>query len=123
MADTLNKIYVESWDNIALGKAIASQGGDPKALGTLKRLQMVLEALAPGGGISSLMSPLFVLYDFRVAASHLASESAGAEKMKTVTDRLALQEGADLPTIYARLIGELLKTFKTLVHLFATPSK
>jgi hypothetical protein len=121
VADTLNKIYVESWDNAALGKAIASRGGDPGSLGTLKRLQMVLEKLAPAAGIPSLMSPLFVLYDFRVAASHLTSEKTATEMMKKVTDRLALAEGSDLQMIYARLIEELLKSFKTLKGLFAAP--
>ncbi len=123
VADTLNKIYVESWDNAALGKAIANQGGDPKSLGTLKRLQMILEQLAPSGGIPSLMSPLFVLYDLRVAASHLTSEKAAAQMMKKVTDRLSLQDGSDLQAIYAHLIQELLKTFRTFVELFATSTE
>jgi hypothetical protein len=123
VADTLNKIYIESLDNAALGRAIASQGGDPGSLGTLKRLQMVLETLAPVAGIPSLMSPLFVLYDFRVAASHLTSEKTATEMMKKVTDRLALAEGSDLQMIYARLIEELLKSFKTLKGLFAAPEE
>lgn len=123
VADTLNKIYVESWDNAALGKAIAIRGGDPGSLGTLKRLQMVLEMLAPAAGIPSLMSPLFVLYDFRVATSHLTSEKRATEVMKQVTDRLTLAEGSDLQMIYARLIEELLKSFKTLLNLFAAPEE
>lgn len=122
VADTLNKIYVESWDNTALGEAIASQGGDPKGLRTLKRLQMVLEMLAPSADIPSLMSPLFILYDFRVAASHLTSEKTATEMMKKITDRLALSEGSDLQMIYTLLIEELLKSFKSLVDLLATPA-
>jgi hypothetical protein len=123
VADILNKIYVESWDNAALGKVIANQGGDPKSLGTLKRLQMVLEALAPAADIPSLMSPLFVLYDFRVAASHLTSEETATKTMKKVTDRLAISAGSDLPTIYARLIEELLKSFKVLTAHFTEPDE
>lgn len=123
VADILNKIYVESWNNAALGEAIASQGGDPGRLGTLKRLQMVLEKLAPATDIPSLMSPFFVLYDFRVAASHLTSEETNTEIMKTVTDRLALAEASDLQMIYARLIAELLKSFKMLKSLFSAPEE
>jgi hypothetical protein len=123
VADILNKIYVESWDNAALGKIIVSQGGDPKNLGTLKRLQMVLEALAPATDIPSLMSPLFVLYDFRVATSHLTSEQTATETMKKVTDRLGISAGSDLQTIYARLIEDLLKCFKVLTAHFAAPDE
>jgi hypothetical protein len=123
VADILNKIYVESWDSAALGKAIACQGGDPKSRGTLKRLQMVLETLAPAADIPSLMSPLYALYDFRVAASHLTSEKTATEIMKKVTDRLALPEGSDLQTLYTRLVEELLKSFKSLVELLANPEK
>jgi hypothetical protein len=123
VADILNKIDVESWNNAALGEAIASQGGDPGRLGTLKRLQMVLEKLAPATDIPSLMSPFFVLYDFRVAASHLTSEETNTEIMKTVTDRLALAEASDLQMIYARLIAELLKSFKMLKSLFSAPEE
>ncbi|MGB7077828.1 MAG: hypothetical protein WBD53_11625, partial [Xanthobacteraceae bacterium] len=123
VADILNKIYVESWDNAALGRAIASRGGDPKSLGTLKRLQMVLEELVPAVDISKLMSPLFVLYDFRIAASHLTSDATALGTKKKVTDRLALSEGSDLQTIYGRLIHELLKFFKTVTALLASPEE
>jgi YgiT-type zinc finger domain-containing protein len=123
VADALNKIYVESWDSTVLGKAIAAKGGDPKGLGTLKRLQMLLELLAPSANISSLMSPLFVLYDFRVAASHLTSREAASEIMQKVTERLTLPESADLQTTYARLLEELSKTFRALVELFPSPKE
>jgi hypothetical protein len=43
--------------------------------------------------------------------------------MKKVTDRLALAEGSDLQMIYARLIEELLKSFRTLIGLFVAPEK
>ena len=121
VADTLNKIYVESWDNKALAKVIANKGGNPEGLGTLKRLQMVLEGAALGADIASLMSPLFVLYDFRVAALHLKSDTSVNATMKTVTDRLGLAEGSDLQVIYARLIAELRKTFEAFVSFFADP--
>lgn len=118
VAHTLNKIYVESWDTSALGKAIIDRGGKPAKLGTLKRLQMLLEALEPNAAISSLMSPLFVLYDFRIATSHLTSKERAKEIMKNVTDRLGMAEHSDLHTIYALLVQELLNSFKTLNELF-----
>lgn len=117
IADSLNKIYVESWDNNALGKIMASRGDDPKKLGSLKRLQQVLQYSAPSVDVASLLAPLYVLYDFRVAASHLASDQSAAEKMKTVTDRLGIPESSNLHELYASLIQQLLKTFISLVAL------
>jgi hypothetical protein len=121
IADTLNKIYVESWDSNALAKAVTGFGGNPASLGSLKRLQLVLQHLAPTADIPALMSPLYVLYDFRVAASHLASDQSAKEKMKTVTDRLGLPEGSDLQAIYAELIKQLLNSIQELVTRVASP--
>lgn len=121
IADTLNKIYVESWDNNTLAKAITGFGGNPASLGSLKRLQLVLQHLAPAADIPTLLSPLYVLYDFRVAAAHLASDKSATEKMKTVTDRLGLPEGSDLHAIYTELIKQLLISFQQLVPVVATP--
>ena len=41
VADTLNKIYIESFDNGALGKALKGLGGDPAKLASLRRLPRV----------------------------------------------------------------------------------
>jgi hypothetical protein len=43
VADTLNKIYIESLDNAALATLLREAGGDPASLGSLKRLQALLE--------------------------------------------------------------------------------
>jgi hypothetical protein len=88
----------------------------------LKRLQLVLQHLAPTVDVPALLSPLYVLYDFRVAASHLASDRSAKDKMKTVTDRLTLAEGADLQTIYAELIKRLLISFQALVSAVPPPA-
>ena len=117
VAHTLNKIYVESWDNAALGKAIIDRSDNPADLGTLKRLQMLLKILVPTADIPSQLMPLFVLYDFRVATAHLISKEKASATMKSVTDRLGVADGSDLKIIYERLIQELLKSFKSLIEL------
>jgi hypothetical protein len=62
VADTLNKIYIESLDNAALAALLRKAGGDPKSLGSLKRLQALLETIAKGADIPAILSPFFVLY-------------------------------------------------------------
>lgn len=105
----------------AFAKAITGYGGDPASLGSLKRLQLVLQNIAPKADIASLLSPLYVLNDFRVAASHLASDKSAAEKMKTVTDRLGLPGEADLQTIYNELIKRLLSSYEGLLSILGQP--
>lgn len=117
VADTLNKLYIESFDNGALGDVMSSLGGDPKKLGSLKRLQRLLELAEPESDVATLLSPLYVLYDLRVAYSHLTSATTSQEILKKVTDRLDLAENANLSSIYLELVSRLLATFEALTVL------
>jgi hypothetical protein len=114
VADTLNKIYIESLDNAALGALLRKAGGDPKSLGSLKRLQALLETIATGADISALLSPFFVLYDLRVAYSHLKSDDSATEILKTVTDRLGIDRTSGLLEIYSRLSKALAASYEKL---------
>lgn len=115
VADTLNKIYVESLDNAALGRIIKNAGGDAKSLGSLKRLQMAL--LPISDKVPNLLSPFFVLYDFRVAASHLVSADKAKEMMRAVTDRLGVGPDAGLLEIYSRLSESMAASYESLTKL------
>jgi hypothetical protein len=112
-ADALNKIYVESFDNKALASILRSLGGDPKDLGTLKRLQAVLEATGSGADVSTIMSPL--------AALHLTSAETAKEKLKTVTDRLKLKEDATLSEIYITTLDGLSASFEKMIAVVQEP--
>ncbi|MGB5711788.1 MAG: hypothetical protein WBM44_12875, partial [Waterburya sp.] len=120
VADTLNKIYLESFDNKLLGSVLTSLGGDPKSLGSLKRLQKVLElatSSADSAEISSLMSPFYVLYDLRVAYSHLGSKEGSEEKLCFVKERLNLSKEAGLLEIYDSLVNNLITSLTKLTEL------
>lgn len=117
VADTLNKIYIESFDNAALEDVLKSLGGDAKNLGSLKRLQGVLERALPNEDINSLLSPLYVLYDLRVAYSHLTSAERQREVLQTVVDRLGIDVSVGLTDLYNRLIEALIATFERLTEL------
>jgi hypothetical protein len=114
VTDTLNKIYLESFDNKALGAVITSLDGDPKSLGSIKRLQKVIELSCPALDIPTLMSPFYILYDLRVAYSHLGSEESGEEKLKFVIERLGIRADSGLMEIYSSLIEKLRESFTTL---------
>ncbi len=67
------------------------------------------------------MSPLYVLYDLRVACSHITSGSSSS-KLVAVTDRLGLPSDASLANIYAKLIGGLIGTFVGMARVVETGS-
>lgn len=117
VADTLNKIYIESFDKAALGDILKSLGGNPKDLGSLKLLQRILERALPSEDISSLLSPLYVLYDLRVACSLLTSTKTQRSTLRTVVDRLGVDVSVSLVNLYSRLIEALITTFERLAEL------
>lgn len=114
VADNLNKIYLESLDNKALERLLAAQGQDAAKLGSMKRLQKLVEMAVPTVDVVSLMNPLYVLYDMRVAYSHLGSDVSQQAKLEFMRQRLALAPDADIFTIYDKLISELRIAFARL---------
>ena len=121
VADTLNKIYLESLDNGELDRILTTLKAKSPGSGSLKRLQTILQTVAPTENISDLMSPLYVLYDLRVAYSHLTSGSS-APILPSVTSRLGLANDASLQEIYAVLIDGLIVTFKGMGNVVETGS-
>lgn len=107
VADTLNKIHLESFDNNALGQILNGFSIDPKKLGSIKRIQGVMEQIASPVEVSNVISPFYVLYDLRVAYSHLGSKEGNEEKLQSVRERLGTSSEAGLLEIYSALIDQL----------------
>ncbi len=117
-ADFLNKIYLESFDKKALGEIITKLGGKPKDLGSIKRIELLLNLITNDDAeITTLMSPFYVLYDLRVAYSHLGSKEGSEEKLAFVKERLNLKEESNFLDIYPVLMDNLNKAFNSLTHL------
>jgi hypothetical protein len=115
IADSLNKVYLESLDNKALGRAMESLGQQPGSLGSLKRLEKILGVVSPHSDAPNTMAPFFVLYDLRVAYSHLGSAAGQAEILRTVTTRLGLTTAtSDLFVVYDALVIQLRQAFEKL---------
>ncbi|MGI2146971.1 hypothetical protein [Shewanella frigidimarina] len=117
VADTLNKIYLESFDNKALGDVISQLGGEPKSLGSIKRLQKVIELSCSGADIPTLMSPFYILYDLRVAYSHIGSKQSKQEKLDFVISRLGLGAKSTLMEIYLSLVDKLGESYERLTEI------
>jgi hypothetical protein len=117
IADNLNKIYLESFDSKALATLAKRLGANPDSLGSLKRLQLVLEAAKSGGDIPKLLLPFFVLYDLRVAYSHLTSATKAEEIFASVADRLTIPRDAGLIDTYTALRDQLVQSLRELADL------
>ncbi len=117
VADTLNKIYIESFDNNALGSVLQSLGEDPKNLGSNKRLQKIMESISCGEDVSSIMCPFYVLYDLRVAYSHLGSKEGSEKRLDSVKERLGLNDVAQLNEIYEAVVNQLSSSFNQLAEI------
>ena len=104
-------MYLESLDNKALERVLSKLGQDAAKLGSLKRLQKLVETVAPTEDIAGAMSPLYVLYDLRVAYSHLGSEEGQEEKLRFVRERLGLASSANLFAIYDTIVPALRGAF------------
>jgi hypothetical protein len=117
VADTLNKIHIESLDNGALGALVKKSGGDPKSLGSLKRLQTLIETVGNGADIPVILTPFFILYDLRVASSHLTSDNHATDVLKSVTDRLGIDPASSLLDIYRELTKTLSESYEKLVAI------
>lgn len=117
VADTLNKIHIESLDVAALGNLLKGAGIDPGKLGGLKRLQLLLGTITQASDAAAILSPLFVLYDLRVVYLHLSSEQGSTETLKTITDRLGIPEGSGFLDIYKALIAAMTASYEKLIAI------
>lgn len=117
--DALNQVYIEAISNSELESLLILNAIKAKGNGTLKRLQAFMEAQFPSADIHSIMGPLSVLYDLRVAALHIGSDASKVTKMKAVTDRLDLPDSASFPNIFDRLVDRLLSCFESLRSLMS----
>lgn len=114
IADTLNKIYIESFDNNALGRILKNLGDDPKNLGSIKRLENIMRKFTNKEKLAKIMMPFYVLYDLRVAFSHLCSNPSSEEKIQNIETRLDLSMNSGLIEIYNTLIDTLGNSFNCL---------
>jgi hypothetical protein len=114
VADTLNKIYIESFDNNALGSVLHKLGEEPKNLGSNKRIEKIMESIATGEDVSKIMCPFFVLYDLRVAYSHLGSINGSEKCLMAIKERLGIGSDAEFNEVYEAIVSQLTSSFNEL---------
>jgi len=63
------------------------------------------------------MSPFYILYDLRIAYSHLGSKEGSKEKQEYVKQRLGLSSKAGLFEIYETLINAFIESIEKLAKI------
>jgi hypothetical protein len=114
--EAFNKLLVERLNTSALKQDMQATLTPEETkrlhrLGGLKTLELWLQRRARVADASSLMSPLFVLYDLRVVFKHLQSKETRLNTLKNCRDRLSIGENATHKEIYDVLIGKLVALY------------
>lgn len=117
--DSLTRIFIESMDNANLEKLLKSISASSAGSGSLKRFQAALETINSSGAVATALLSLYVLYDLRVAYSHLTSASRRDELLSSAAERLGIRHGAGLSEIYGALIDAMIEGLK-LLHSILT---
>lgn len=112
--DSLNRVFVEAMDNAGLEKILRILGTSPAGQGSLKRLQAVLEIVDSSGLVSEALLPFYVIYDLRIAHSHLISDERKKELISSAAERLELPIDPPLANIYDALVDTMIKALDTL---------
>lgn len=113
--DALNKVFVESLNIGDLKSAILNIAADTKVkpLGSLKSLDLWLGHCTSINNVYEVMTPFYVLYDFRIVCAHLTSDESRGEILKSVCFRLGAEQD-NLPNqeIYDLLLEQLVESVK-----------
>lgn len=119
--DLLNKINIESLDAKTLKELLNNKGRDGKdkngnAMGRLKMLELLYSIEFPDKDIPNILSPLFVVYDLRVANLHLISATRREEVIKSVCERLGMSiDKVSFEKIYNDLILKITQCYRELI--------
>ena len=115
--EAMTKLLIERIDIAGLKRDVlptleSREAERLQSLGGLKALQMWLSRRAEVQNASELMSPLFVLYDLRVAFKHLVPTEKQEATKQSAIQRLGLTVGASLETIYNTVCEKLQWAFE-----------
>jgi hypothetical protein len=122
VVESLNRIFIESLNENFLKDFLSSREIKitPGTRG-LKLLEKVIENLSDPSAARAIMSPFFVLYDYRINVCHLQSQETVMTKTKAINERLSVDvSNTSHEVIYDSLFDKIynsLTTIKTLIEM------
>ncbi len=114
---SMNKIFVESISKKGLGNFLKNNFNIKiDGLGSNKLFQLWLDNCTDINNAANIVSPLFVLYDLRIAMAHLQSEETKEELISKSCERLELDiDCRDYLVIYDRLLDRIEEMYTTII--------
>ena len=111
--EALNRIIVESINVKGIKKYLSDtkKNSSFKNKRGLKLYSIWLEEFFEPAEIYEIMSPFFVLYDFRVISSHLQSNETKEETLFSIEKRLNLPNNSGFESIYNSLLLSLKSSY------------
>jgi hypothetical protein len=103
VAQALNDVYVESLEASQLKKHLKAQDVDVSNIKGIKLLERLMITLGYSNDLRELMKPFYLIYDLRVAQSHLMTTDSRREKVNSVSARLGMDDKATFSDIYEKL--------------------
>jgi hypothetical protein len=115
----MNMVFVESINAKDIKRDLKQHFEDIKldGLGGLKLLQLWIEKRLGNVRASDIVSPLFILYDLRIAMAHLQSVDKKEELLSFACERLGLERTTrDYVKIYETLLSKLHEMYDKLLQ-------
>ena len=125
VVESLNRIFIESLNEKFLKDFLISREINiiQKVRG-LKLLEKVIENLSETSAARTIMSPFFVLYDYRINVCHLQSQETVMTKTKSINERLSVDvSNTSHEVIYNSLFEKIYDSLRTINTLIETDSK
>lgn len=117
--ESLNRIFIESINESFLKSFLKSRQLEvPAGMRGLKLMEKFIESLSDPSAARAIMSPLFVLYDYRINVCHLQSMATVATKIQSINERLAIDKSnASHETIYDKLFEKIFDSLTEIKRL------
>lgn len=122
VAQALNDVYVESLETGLLKTYLKAQDVNVSDMKGIKLLEQLITNLGYSDDLRGLMKPFYLVYDLRVAQSHLMSAESRDKKVRSVSDRLGLHEEATFSDVYEMLRDTLSESMEIIDVTLKDPS-
>ena len=119
--DLLHKLNVETLNSRNLKDLISETGESVEKLGSLKKLEKLLQQELSDQNIPSVLAPLFALNDLRDTYFHMQSANTRQDRVRSVEQILGIGNDIPFEKLYEELLVKITQSYTVLAELLGTP--
>ena len=119
--DILHKLNVETLNSRNLEYLISERGKSVNKLGSLKKLERLLQQELSDQNISFVLAPLFALNNLRTMYFHMQSASKRQDRVKRVEQILEIENDSPISKLYEVLLAKITNSYTELAELLFAP--